>query len=59
MERKKEPCRRGGWRGEQQFSWRLHTLEKLAPDRSVPIVTEEESVSGQEAGDCFKEEAVG
>lgn len=32
---------------------------KLALDRSVPTVTEEKSVSGQEAGDWFKEEANG
>lgn len=32
--------------------------EKLALD-SVPTVTEEKSVSGQEAGDWFKEEADG
>lgn len=58
-EREREPCRRGGGELSNSFLGDFTLVGTLALDRSVPTVTEEKSVSGQEAGDWFKEEADG
>lgn len=59
VERVREPCRRGGGEVSNRFLGDFTLVGKLALDRSMPTVTEENSESGQEAGDWFKGEADG